>query len=180
MTDTSTAAPPVDPAELTETGEVDYFGFSSTQQVYLPGSKTQFVVIKALPEGEKKNYQNKTNRHVTIKKGTGDAEMQMRAGDERHVLLMEGIVDWHLLRRSPDLNGGQPTLVAFSKSELRMFLDVADPRVIEHIEKELRKMNPWLMAEMTLEDMIKERDNLDEMIDAKRREEEGNDASVSN
>jgi hypothetical protein len=41
-------------------------------------------------------------------------------------------------------------------------------------------MNPWLMAEMTLEDMIKERDNLDEMIDAKRREEEGNDGSVSN
>lgn len=175
-------APPIAVTDEDQSGEVDFFAFDLTETVYLPGSSTQYVVIKSLTEGEKKAYQNLVNREVTLKKG-GDAQMKMAAGDERHHLLKNGIVDWHLLRRP--VKGGRPDMsqplqpVTFNARELGLFLDHANPVVVEHIEKALRKANPWLMAEMDLEDMIRERDNLNEMIAAKEKEEAGNGGSAS-
>lgn len=179
---TANATPTAPPTAPVDDVEVDYFDFHITEDVYLPGSKAQFVTIQAMNEGGKKKYQNMTNRDVTVERGTGNAKMRMAAGDERHTLLTESIIGWHLLRTK---DGGDPrnpadkVSVAFSKKELDLFLREANPVVIEHIEKAVRKKNPWLLADMSLEDMIKERDNLDEMIEVKRKEEEGNGGSTS-
>lgn len=148
----------------------DYFGFAETHQVPLPDGK-QYVEITVLNEGAKKNYQNTVNRDVTIQKATGDAKMRMAQGDERHALLKAAITGWYLVRRDKDTGEFRP--VSFTNRNLAEFLDNAPPRIIELIEKEIRKLNPWLMADLSLEDIDKEIANLQELRQKKVEEEEG-------
>jgi DNA helicase TIP49 (TBP-interacting protein) len=148
----------------------DYFGFAESEQVFLPDGR-QYVEITVLNEGKKKNYQNTVNRDVVIQKATGDAKMKMAQGDERHALLKAAITGWHLVQRNKDT--GEFREIGFSNTNLNKFLDSAPPRVIELIEKAIRKANPWLMADLSLEDIDKEIANLQELRQKKVEEEEG-------
>jgi hypothetical protein len=40
----------------------------------------------------------------------------------------------------------------------------------------VRAQNPWLMADVTLEDLLKQKDELEEQIEKKRAEEEGKES----
>ena len=148
----------------------DYFGFEESHKVYLPDG-VSYVEFEVMSEGRRRHYLNQTNRDVRIDKRTQDAHMSMKPGDERHALLMETISDWNLHR------GGKP--VPFSKNNLEQFLEKANPRIIDRIEKEVRKAHPWLMAEMTVEDIDREIANLEEMREIVLKEEKGNDSSAS-
>jgi hypothetical protein len=145
---------------------VDYFGFAGTERSFLP-DKVSFVEIKIMNEGDRRNYLNKTNREVNFQKG-GMASMTMQPGDDRYQLLKQSIVGWNLVR------GGNP--IAFSPNNLDLFLRNCDPRIADGIEKDIRKFNPWMLQETSLEDMIRERDALNEMIEVKEREELGKDS----
>lgn len=142
----------------------DYFGTSETFFVYLPDG-ISFVEHKLLNEGERRKYLNAINRDVTVKRGTGDATIRTAPGDERHALLEVAIVGWNLRKN------GDP--VSFSPHSLRNFLENASPRIIDIIEKEIRKANPWLLAEMSVEDIDKEIAALEEMRAVKVKEDAG-------
>ncbi len=151
--------------------QADYFGFEETFEVTLPDGLSK-IIHKRLTEGDRRNYLDKVNREVRLQKTTGDAIMKMQAGQERHVLLDAAIVGWNLQR------AGQP--VPFSKgsqgSTLAQFLNAADPKVVDIIEKAIRKENPWLMADLSVEDIDQQIAELQEMRDVKVKEEEGNDS----
>ena len=66
--------------------------------------------------------------------------------------------------------------VPFKDGPLSDFLEKANPIVIDVIDKAVRKQNSWLMADVTLEDLEKQREELDEQIEKKRREEEGKES----
>lgn len=148
----------------------DYFGFEEELRVPLPDGK-QYILHTVLSEGKKKQYQNSTNRDVTIKKATGDAQMRMAQGDERHNLLKAAITGWHIVRR--DKNTKAWIEVPFTPRNLSDFLEKASPTIISLIEKEIRKANPWLMADLTLEDIDKEIAELQELREKKVQEEAG-------
>jgi hypothetical protein len=192
VTESITPGPAVEPdpsaiaakeASLTALGEsleepvfVDYFAFDESHRVPLPDGR-QYVEHRTLNEGQKKKYQNSVNRDVVIRKATGDAQMRMAQGDERHALLTAAISGWFLLRK--DRNTGQVIEVPFNTRTLNEFLEKAPPRVIEAIEKDIRKVNPWLMAELTLEDIDKEIAELQELRQKKVEEEQGKSTSSS-
>lgn len=139
----------------------DYFGFDRTEKYYLPDG-ISYIEFKPMSEGKKKQFQDKTSRDLVLQRG-GDARMSVLQGTERHELIKASCVDWNLTR------GGRP--VPFNPVNLGDFLTLADPRVIEGLEKEIRKANPWLLAEMKSEDIEKEIENLQEMLaEAKKRE----------
>lgn len=142
--------------------EPDYFGVDDTRQVFLPNSRVQYVTIKALNEGERRKYLDRTNRDVKLDKG-GQASFRMSPGSERYELLKLAIVDWHMLRQ------GNP--FKFGPRELDDFLTNTSPSVVDHIVKEVNKLNPWLLAEMSVEDIEKELDHLQEMLETKKKEE---------
>lgn len=144
---------------------VDYFGFSSTKLYYLP-DKVSYVELKVMNEGERRNYANETNREVRFGRNTGEAAIKMKPGDDRMLLLKKAVVGWNLRR------GGEP--VPFNAGTLQEFLNVTDPKIVDLIEKEIRLMNPWLLAELSLEDMDREIEQLQEMRRKKAEEEEGN------
>lgn len=149
--------------------QADYFGFEETHVVTLPDGISQ-IHHKTLTEGDRRQYLDAVNREVRLQKTTGDAIMKMQAGQERHVLLAAAIVGWNLVR------DGQP--VTFSKgspgSTLEQFLTKANPKVIDIIEKDIRKHNPWLMADLSVEDIDQQISELQEMRAVKVKEAEGN------
>lgn len=144
---------------------VDYFNTDTTVEVALPDGK-QTVTIQMLSEGKRRKYLNAINKDVVVQRTTGDARMRMAPGDDRYALLTESIVGWTLLR------GGKP--VAFDGRTLDQFLTMAPPTVLDVIEKEVRRLNPWLAAELTVEQIDQQIEALKEQRDVLIRRQEGN------
>lgn len=159
---------------VADSGEVDYFGFSDTKRVKLPDGK-QWVDIKALNEGERTKFQSKTSRDVVVARTSGDARLRMAPELERHALLEEAIIGWSVRRKDP--NKGDYYDVPFTRQFLKEFLDTTNPTITNLIEKEVRKLNPWTMNEMSSDDIKREISDLEELLEVKLREEAGNVSS---
>lgn len=144
--------------------QADYFGFRSTEKFMFPDGIT-WIEIRRMNEGEKKEFQDKTSSDMVLERKSGDARVTMKQGTQRHELLKASIVDWNLVRE------GRP--VPCQRVQIGDFLTLADPRLIEDLEKAVRKINPWLMAEMTVEDIEREIGNLEEMLEIAKKREAG-------
>ncbi len=147
----------------------DYFAFDEIHQVLLPDGIT-FVEHKELTEGQRRKYLNKTNRDVRLQKVSGDAIIRMSPGDERAALLESAITGWNFQRRGRD---GNLEPVAFRPQALTEWLDKANPKHIDIVEKAVRQANPWLLAEVSVEEIDKEIVTLQELRETKLREEAG-------
>ena len=152
----------------------DYFGFIDTQKHYLPDGK-QYFVLQRMNEGAKSRYQRAIRSDVTINRSTGDAKMKADPATERHELIKSCVIGWNLVKRNPAT--GKLEEVPFSVSgrggNLEEWLSVADPRLVESLEKACRKLNPWLLADMSVEDIDKEIESLKEMREEAAKREAG-------
>lgn len=144
--------------------QADYFGFQKSERHYLPDGVSWFE-LTAMNEGQKSKFQKKTSRDLILERGTGNTRMKLDAATERHELITECTINWNLTR-----NG---TPVPFNKVQLGDFLTLTDPKIVEDIEKAIRKLNPWLLAEMSSEDIQREIDNLEEMKQVALERERG-------
>lgn len=149
-----------------EATPVDYFGLVERHRHYLPDGQ-QWVEIEAMNEGARKRFQAKTNRDLILERKSGDARMKVDPATERHILIKESVKNWNIMRKG--------AMVPFAARNLDDFLELAPPSIIDNIEKAIRKVNPWLLGEMSVEDIDKEIENLQEMreVAAKREAGEG-------
>lgn len=151
-----------------------YFGFQETHRFYLPDG-TSYIDHQALNEGARKAYQNAINREVAIKRSSGDAVMKMATGDEKHQLMVQAIVGWNLVGPDgspmPFQKGTQQNGRTTRSGTLDKFLEEASPHIIDMIYKDIQKHNPWLMAEMTAQDIKDQIADLQDMLDVKEKEE---------
>lgn len=147
--------------------KVDYFGFQANERYYLPDGE-QYIEFQIMNEGLKARFQKKTSRDLVVQRG-GDARMKMDPADERHELIKTCVVGWNLYR------GNEP--VRFTDQNLRDFLTLANPKIIEDLEKAIRKANPWLLGEMKAEDIRREITNLEEMLKVAEEREAGEASS---
>jgi hypothetical protein len=161
------AAMEADGVSSVERTQQSYFGFEETHRVPLPDG-ISFIEHKTLNEGSRRKYLNTVNRDIMLQRTTGNAIMRTQQGDEKHALLEAAICGWNLIGKH-----NEPLM--FDKNKLQQFLSQANPKIIDLIEKDIRKKNPWLLAEMTVEDIDKEIANLTEMRETKVKEEEGNE-----
>lgn len=153
---------------VTEGASVSYFGFEEIHRVYLdPTRDGSYVEHKLLNEGARRKYLNKVNRDIMLQRSTGNAIMRMQQGDEKHELLESAICGWNLV-------GAQGEPLVFDKNKLQKFLSEANPVVIDRIEKDIRLRNPWLLTEITVEEIDKQIAELQEMRAKKVEEDEGN------
>lgn len=148
----------------------DYFGFQATEKYYFPDGLT-WVEFSIMNEGDRLKFQRKTGRDITLDRRSGDAKMKMDPGTERHELIKTCLVNWNLSRN------GQPQ--PFGEAALRDFLTLANPKVIDEIEKAIRKANPWLLGELSVEDIDKEIADLQEMREVAVERERGESSSGS-
>lgn len=163
--DTEALQPPtMAPTEERPNEQANYFGFASSEKFYLPDGAS-YIEFTKMNEGAKKNFQDKTSRDVVLERNSGNARMNMLQGTERHELIRSCVINWNLR----DADGP----VQFSTRALSQFLELADPAVVEGLEKAIRKANPWLLAEMSSEDIQKEIDNLTDMLKTAQARERG-------
>ena len=153
----------------TEHKQQDYFGFDRTERYFLPDG-VSWIEFKPLNEGKKKEFQDKTTKDLVLERRSGDARMSVAQGSERHELIKASVVGWNLVRNGeplpqPNENRGRVALGDF--------LTLADPVVIEGLEKAIRKANPWLLEDMKAADIQKQIEELQEMLEVAKKREEG-------
>lgn len=147
-----------------EPQQQSYFGFERIEKFTLPDG-VSYIEFHVLNEGKRKMYLDAVQKDVRLQKTTGDAFLKLQSGTEKHVLLEAAICGWNLIDETGE--------VRFSPRAVKRFLDETDPRLIDLIEKEVRKANPWLLADMSADDIRKQIDDLEEMLEVKEAEEAG-------
>jgi hypothetical protein len=138
----------------------DYFGFDEIKQWFFPDGK-QFVQFQVMNEGQKSRFQKLTNRDITLSRTSGDAKIKADPAEERHALLTSSVVGWSLYRNGQPV----PFSIGSNGAAFEQWLNAANPKLVEDLEFEIRKSNPWLQAEMTVEEIDKEMDRLRELRD---------------
>lgn len=141
----------------------DYFNFGGERTHVLPDGISE-IYFRVMNEGQKATYQRNAQRSFTIKKG-GDAEAKMDPVRDRISLLEAAVTGWNLVR------GGRP--YPFTPRAFKDFLDLANPVVVDGLEKAIRKANPWLLQDLSVEDIDREIADLQEMREAAVERERG-------
>jgi hypothetical protein len=129
----------------------DYFGFESTDKFMMPDN-IQYIEFKIMNEGERAEFQQRTSQDLTVKRGRDEATVRFNQARDRHALIETSVIDWYLIR------DGKP--VPFQKNFLKQWLGKANPKIVDDLELKIRMANPWMQAEMTVEDIEKEEDRL--------------------
>lgn len=145
------------------TGYVDYFGFDEREKWVFPDGK-QWIEFKKLDEGARAKFLKATRSDVHLNQRSGEARIPFDQSRERKQLLMHSITDWHMVRQGP--KGWQPVPFHNNGTEgctLAQWIDKSNPALLSRIEKAIRMANPWLMAEMSVEQIDKEIADLQEL-----------------
>lgn len=160
-------------AEAIEPNLENYWGSEQRERWYFPDGQ-QYMEFKVMTEGDKKQYQRLTNQDLTIGRDQ-TAKVRMDPSAERHVLITQSVKDWNLY--APDKKTGKLAIAAFDKSILVKWLEQANPKLVEDLEIAIRKANPWMLSEQSVEDIDKEIDRLVEMRKEKLAMEAGEGSS---
>lgn len=148
--------------------EVDYFAVTEEHLLVLPDGK-QWISHKELNEGDRRKYLKNTNRDVKLQRATGDAFLRMQPGEDRVALIKAAVTGWELKK------GGKPFL--FTPKAVDDILEAFPPKIIDLINQDIFKWNPWLLQEMTVEDIDREIATLQEQREAKVLELAGKENS---
>lgn len=158
-----TAAAEAAGVQLEEEVYEDYFGFDETLTYTFPDGK-QNIKFKPMTEGKKSQFQKNTNRDVVVERASGNARMKVDPASERQELLKASVVDWFLVKRNPSTNKFEPVpfTIGTRNSTFELWLEGANPKLVEELERAVRKANPWLLADQTVEEIDKEIESLQE------------------
>ena len=152
-TDTTTA-----PEDTTASIE-NYWGTEETFRFSLPDGK-QYFEVKPLDEGGKAQFQKKTNKGIRVNQRTQDATLDMDPADERWTLIKTSVVDWNIVQKEKD---GTFSPYPFSKGNIEKLLEKFNPKMVQDLEFFIRTKNPWMQADMKVEEIDKEIERLEEL-----------------
>lgn len=167
----------VDPYE----GYVDYFNpAEQRERWYFPDGK-QWIEYKKLSEGDRARFLKDNRNDVHLNRKTDEARVSFDQSGERKSLLLNSITNWHLVAFNRGRNTWEPVPFPSNRTpggELAKWIDRQDPALLGSLEKEIRKVNPWLLNEMTVEAIDKEIADLQELrVAAEKREAEEKNSS---
>jgi hypothetical protein len=143
-------------------GYVDYFGFGEDHIFVMPDGK-QTIEFRVMNEGERAKFQRKTSKDIKFNRASGDAAIKADQAEERWELIMTSVTGWSFMQRGPQgwvpvpFSGGSPS------SALGKWLTKADPKIVDDLELAIRRANPWMQADMTVEEIDKEIDRLTDL-----------------
>lgn len=137
---------------------IDYFTFDETHKWYFPDGK-HFVEYKAMTEGDRRKYQARTMTTMTMNRASGDSKIGINVARDREALLDISVTGWFMERRD---GLGNIVQVDFKDRNhgFAKWSEIANPKFIEDIEKAIRAVNPWMQAELDVEEIDAEIDRL--------------------
>jgi len=151
-----------DEAVVTGDEFVDYFGFGRDETFVLPDGK-QHIFFKVMNEGQRAYFQKKTSKDIKFNRASGDAAIKADQAEERHELIHSSVTGWDLRRRGPQGWEIVPFSSGGANSALAQWLKVADPKIVDDLELAIRRANPWMQADMTVEEIDKEIERLQDL-----------------
>lgn len=157
-----------DPAVVTI--QQDYFGFGAEERYVFPDG-TSFISFRVMNEGQRKKFQQGTSRDIKFNRATNDASIKADPAQERWQLITTSCTGWNLKRRHPNTGDLEP--VMFNKVLLEQWLELADPKLVDDLEMAIRRANPWLQADMTVEEIDKEIERLNDLRKDVQEREKG-------
>lgn len=143
-------APNISPAIDPNTPPIaDYWsGPPADSKWYFPDG-VQWISFLPLNHGMRARFSARTNKEMTLDRKSGNAKIKTDMSGDTDALLDISITGWYLLRN------GVPQ--SFNKTLLSQFLQQAHPEIVDSLEKAIRKVNPWMDSEVTV-------DQIDEQI----------------
>jgi len=144
----------------------DFFGAKEDEIVELDDAGSH-VRVKYFVAGDKSKYLKALNRQVELGKD-GKSRIQISGAEDQAALLRVAITGWGIYQ-------GERAL-PFTNNNLRDFLSKAPVDVLDTIEKQVRKMNPFLDDELTVEEIDAQITDLEELR-AELIEREGKEPS---
>lgn len=155
--------------ELPDPGYQDFFSpFVGYDKYTLPDG-LQTITFKIMNEGDRMEYQRKTNRPISIDRKSDTASIRPDVAADRLELILTTVTDWNLFMRKHDTGEWVP--VVFTKANLNNWVRTTNPKIVTDLERAIQKANPWMMAEMTVEEIDAEISNLQDLRDRRVREE---------
>lgn len=163
-------------------GYGDYYGFDERVKWDFPDGK-QWIEFKKLTEGDRAKYLKATKSDVHLNQKSGEARFAFDQSNDRKALLLHSITDWHLVHIQGQGANRKVTPVPFPNGNsntpggaLAQWIDRANPALLAQLEKAIRKANPWLLNEMSAEQIRKEMADLEELLKAAEEREENEKA----
>ena len=160
----------------------NYWGVDETFKFMLPDGK-QYFEIKPMNEGAKSKFQKTTNKGVRMNQRTQDATIDVDPANERHTLIKESVVSYHIMQK--DLAGNWTEYPCPSvedsrfRRSLEQLLEQFNPKAIQDLEFFIRTKNPWMQADMDVEQIDEEIDRLNKLR-AQVLEEQAGEGSSAN
>lgn len=155
----------------------DFFGFGDNKEFVLPDGR-QKIFFKVMSEGERKRFQQLTNRDIRVNQATRDAHLKADPAGERWHLIEQSVTGWSLKRKNArgdwedaPFSSGSPG------SELSKWMERANPKIIDDLEFAIRMANPWMQQDMSVEEIDREFERLTEMRKAAVERERGEGSS---
>lgn len=173
MTADQMTTPTPDP--MIESGQADYWGTDQTTEFVFPDQISK-MTIKVMNEGARSKFQRENNQDMKLNRRDDTASIRVDPAKERHSLITTSVTGWNLKKKV----NGELQVVDFNRAVLAQWLEVADPKIVDDLEQACRLANPWLVAELSIEEIDKEIQRLHEMRDVKVAEDAGKDSSSSN
>lgn len=178
-----TAAAPASELEV-EPEFVNYWGVQETLRFDLPDGR-QYFDIKPMDEGAKSRFQKMTNKGIRMNQRSQEAHLDVDPADERHHLILESVVGWRLFQKDPKDERGYSELPCPEDDSRRKrtirdtILEGFSPKIIQDLEFFIRTSNPWMQADMDIEELYKERDRVDELIKQAKEQAAGEAGSAN-
>ena len=145
-----------------DTGAIyeDYWGVDETHRHFLPDGK-QYFEYRIMDEGARSRFQKLTNNDLTVLRDN-TAKVKVDPVAERHTLIKESVIGWNLMQKAPD---GSWSAAPWddNKRNLTQWLEKAPPKIVDDLEFAIRKANPWMQADMSVEEIDKEIERLYEL-----------------
>ncbi len=170
MTEAQTAPVP----ELEEKVYEDYFGFDETERWFFPDQK-QYIEFHVMNEGQRAKFQKLTNKDITLRRQSGDASIKVDPAEERRALLTSSVTGWLIYRQGEPV----PFSIGSPGANFEQWLDRANPKLVDDLEFTIRKANPWMQADMSVDQIDEEMDRLRELREQAVERQRGEGVSSS-
>jgi hypothetical protein len=152
----------------------DYFGFDETRQWYFPDGK-QFITFQVMNEGQRSKFQKLTNKDITLRRQSGDASIKVDPAEERYALLTSSVTGWSVFRNGEPV----PFSIGSKGATFEQWLERANPKLVDDLEFTIRKANPWMQADMDLDQIDEEIERLRDLRKQVEERQRGEAASSS-
>lgn len=169
--------------EAAQAAEVyeDYWGVQETFRFKLPDGKQYFDIVP-MDEGAKTRFQKMTNKGIRMNQRQQEAIIDTDVADERHTLIIQSVVGWHIMQK---VDGKWEELPCPVDERVRqrdlenLILKKFNPKVIQDLEFFIRTKNPWMQADMSVEEIDNEITRLEELRKQVKDQQAGEGSSAN-